>query len=64
MATSSSVHGEGFRHGLSARVSRLRRKFRRHWDDSGAQLRRRPDGGQEIMYKRVPNLLQSFTLTK
>ncbi|CAN9218360.1 unnamed protein product [Alternaria alternata] len=49
MATSSSVQGEGFRRGLSARVSRLRRKFRHHSDDSGAQLRRRPDGSQEII---------------
>jgi hypothetical protein len=58
MATSSSVHGESFRRGLSARLSRLRRKFQHHPEDTGTQSRHRPNGGQKIMYKRVPNLLQ------
>jgi hypothetical protein len=58
MATSSSVHGESFRRGLSARVNRLRRKFQHHSEDTGTQSRHRPNGDQEIMYKRVPNLLQ------
>ena len=58
MATSSSVHGGNFRRGLSARMSRLRRKFQHHSDDTGTQSRDKPNVGQEIMYKRVPNLIQ------
>jgi hypothetical protein len=58
MATSSSVRGGSFRRGLSARVSRLRRKLQHHSDDTGTQPHHRPNGGQEIVYERVRNLLQ------